>query len=127
MTSAMLNADTPSLLNHEIDDLLLHMRGLAVVRDILSSRGASSAEITAHTPRARVRSLAADRADQRLVAASELPSARALRCVRSRRHQAFLGAFADFQASCAAVARRSTPKSLRRCDSSAARATRTPT
>ena len=49
MTSATLNADTPSLLNREIDDLLLHMRGLAVVRDILSSRGASSAEIMAHT------------------------------------------------------------------------------
>jgi len=49
MTSAMLNADTPALLNREIDDLLLQMRGLAVVRDILSSRGASSAEITAHT------------------------------------------------------------------------------
>ena len=49
MTSATLTADTPSLLNHEIDDLLLHMRGLAVVRDILSSRGASSAEIMAHT------------------------------------------------------------------------------
>ena len=49
MTSAMLNADTPALLNREIDDLLLQMRGLAVVRDILSSRGASSAEIMAHT------------------------------------------------------------------------------
>ena len=49
MTSAMLNADTPALLNREIDDLLLQMRGLAVVRDILSSRGASSAEISAHT------------------------------------------------------------------------------
>jgi hypothetical protein len=49
MTSALLNADTPSLLNREIDDLLLHMRGLAVVRDLLSSRGASSAEIMAHT------------------------------------------------------------------------------
>ena len=49
MTSATLNADTPALLNREIDDLLLHMRGLAVVRDILSSRGASSAEIMAHT------------------------------------------------------------------------------
>jgi hypothetical protein len=49
MTTALLNADTPSLLNREIDDLLLHMRGLAVVRDILSSRGASSAEISAHT------------------------------------------------------------------------------
>ena len=49
MTSALLNPDTPALLNREIDDLLLHMRGLAVVRDILSSRGASSAEIMAHT------------------------------------------------------------------------------
>jgi len=49
MTTALLNTDTPSLLNREIDDLLLHMRGLAVVRDILSSRGASSAEIMAHT------------------------------------------------------------------------------
>ena len=49
MTTALLNADTPSLLNREIDDLLLQMRGLAVVRDILSSRGASSAEIMAHT------------------------------------------------------------------------------
>ena len=49
MTSAVLNADTPALLNHEIDDLLLQMRGLAVVRDILSSRGATSAEIMAHT------------------------------------------------------------------------------
>ena len=49
MTSAMLNADTPALLNREIDDLLLQMRGLAVVRDILSSRGAGSAEIMAHT------------------------------------------------------------------------------
>ena len=49
MTTAMLNADTADLLNLEIDDLLLHMRGLAVVRDILASRGASSAEIMAHT------------------------------------------------------------------------------
>jgi hypothetical protein len=49
MTSAVLHADTPAVLNHEIDDLLLHMRGLAVVRDILSDRGASSAEIAAHT------------------------------------------------------------------------------
>ncbi len=49
MTSSLLTADTPSLLNREIDDLLLHMRGLAVVRDILSSRGASNAEISAHT------------------------------------------------------------------------------
>ncbi len=49
MTTAVLNADTSSLLDREIDNLLLQMRGLAVVRDILSSRGASSAEIAAHT------------------------------------------------------------------------------
>ena len=49
MTTAMLNADTPALLDREIDELLLEMRGLAVVRDLLSSRGASSAEIMAHT------------------------------------------------------------------------------
>jgi len=48
-TTALLNADTPVLLNREIDDLLLEVRGLAVVRDILASRGATSAEITAHT------------------------------------------------------------------------------
>ena len=53
MTSAMLNADTPSLLNHEIDDLLLHMRGLAVVRDILSGRGASSAAPSVAASRVR--------------------------------------------------------------------------
>ena len=47
MTSAVLHADTPALLDREIDDLLLHMRGLAVVRDILSGRGASDAEIAA--------------------------------------------------------------------------------
>ena len=49
MTSAVLHGDTPALLDREIDDLLLHMRGLAVVRDILSGRGASDAEIAAHS------------------------------------------------------------------------------
>jgi hypothetical protein len=49
MTSAVLHADTPALLDRQIDDLLLHMRGLAVVRDILSGRGASDAEIAAHS------------------------------------------------------------------------------
>ncbi len=49
MTSALLHADTPALLDREIDDLLLHMRGLAVVRDILSERGATDAEIAAHS------------------------------------------------------------------------------
>ena len=49
MTSAVLHADTPALLDREIDDLLLHMRGLAVVRDLLTERGATDAEISAHS------------------------------------------------------------------------------
>jgi hypothetical protein len=34
---------------HEIDDLLLHIRGLVLVREILKQRGASEAELQAHT------------------------------------------------------------------------------
>jgi hypothetical protein len=33
----------------EIDDLLLHIRGLVLVREILRRRGASAAELDAHT------------------------------------------------------------------------------
>jgi hypothetical protein len=33
----------------EIDDLLLHIRGLVLVREILRQRGASDAELQAHT------------------------------------------------------------------------------
>ena len=33
----------------EIDDLLLHIRGLVIVREILRQRGASAAELEAHT------------------------------------------------------------------------------
>jgi hypothetical protein len=33
----------------EIDDLLLHIRGLVLVREILKQRGASAAELQAHT------------------------------------------------------------------------------
>ena len=33
----------------EIDDLLLHIRGLVLVREILKQRGASAAELEAHT------------------------------------------------------------------------------
>ena len=33
----------------EIDDLLLHIRGLVLVREILRQRGASAAELDAHT------------------------------------------------------------------------------
>ena len=39
----------PTLLNHEIDDLLLQARGLVLVRDLLARRGASTAELDAHT------------------------------------------------------------------------------
>jgi len=49
MTSMLISADTPALLDREIDDLLLQMRGLAVVRDLLAARGASSAEVAAHS------------------------------------------------------------------------------
>jgi len=43
---------TPSaakLLDRQIDDLLLEARGLALVRDLLAERGASAAELDAHT------------------------------------------------------------------------------
>jgi hypothetical protein len=33
----------------EIDDLLLHIRGLVLVREILKQRGASAAELQVHT------------------------------------------------------------------------------
>ena len=53
----MTTADHPErLLAHDIDDLLLHARGLVLVRDLLARRGASSAELDAHTDElARVR------------------------------------------------------------------------
>lgn len=41
--------DAERLLAHEIDDLLLHARGLVLVRDLLAERGASNIEIDAHT------------------------------------------------------------------------------
>ncbi len=41
--------DTPALLDRQIDDLLLHIRGLAVVRDLLTKRGATSDEVAAHS------------------------------------------------------------------------------
>jgi hypothetical protein len=37
------------LLDRQIDDLLLEARGLALVRDLLAERGASAAELEAHT------------------------------------------------------------------------------
>jgi hypothetical protein len=43
------HVDGEQLLAHEIDDLLLQARGLVLVRDLLVGRGASRAEIDAHT------------------------------------------------------------------------------
>ena len=43
------HTDDATLLAPEVDDLLLHVRGLALVRDLLVDRGASHAEIDAHT------------------------------------------------------------------------------
>lgn len=40
---------TSAVLNPQIDDLLLHERGLVLVRELLARRGASRAELEAHT------------------------------------------------------------------------------
>ena len=45
---ARLDVDARALLDRQIDDLLLELRGLALVRDILIERGATSAEVEAH-------------------------------------------------------------------------------
>lgn len=54
-------------LGPEVDDLLLHLRGLLGVRDLLIARGASPAEVAAHSReaervRARLAGLIGDRA-----------------------------------------------------------------
>jgi hypothetical protein len=48
-TPIHLDRDATALLDHGIDDLLLQARGIALVRDVLAERGASSADIAAHT------------------------------------------------------------------------------
>ena len=48
-----------ALLGSEVDDLLLHLRGLVLVRDLLARRGASAAEVATHAAEA-------DRVRQRL-------------------------------------------------------------
>jgi hypothetical protein len=54
-------AERETLLAHEIDDLLLRARGLVLVRDLLAARGASQAEVEAHTAELeRVRAQLAD-------------------------------------------------------------------
>jgi hypothetical protein len=55
------SADGERLLAHEIDDLLLRARGLVLVRDLLARRGATRAELEAHTDELeRVRARLAD-------------------------------------------------------------------
>jgi hypothetical protein len=45
----MEQIDGAAILDHTIDDLLLQARGLVLVREVLAERGASSAELDAHT------------------------------------------------------------------------------
>ena len=53
MTSAhVLDSHEASLFSPEVDDLLLHIRGLLLVRDVLAQRGASSTDIRAHSAEA---------------------------------------------------------------------------
>jgi hypothetical protein len=53
--------DREPLLTHEVEDLLLHLRGLVLVRDLLAERGATAMEIDAHTEEAdRVRARLAE-------------------------------------------------------------------
>jgi hypothetical protein len=44
-----MTTSAAKLLDPQIDDLLLEARGLALVRDLLAERGASAAELEAHT------------------------------------------------------------------------------
>jgi hypothetical protein len=45
----LLDTEAVALLDREIDDLLLKTRGVALVRDLLIARGASSDEVEAHS------------------------------------------------------------------------------
>jgi hypothetical protein len=45
----MERIDGAEILDHTIDDLLLQARGLVLVREVLAERGASRAELDAHT------------------------------------------------------------------------------
>lgn len=47
--TTMERIDGAAILDHQIDDLLLQARGIVLVRKILVQRGASSAELDAHT------------------------------------------------------------------------------
>ena len=53
--------DRELVLGHEIDDLLLHLRGLVLVQGLLAERGATADEIDAHAQEAdRVRARLAE-------------------------------------------------------------------
>jgi hypothetical protein len=57
-------------LGHQVDDLLLRLRGLVLVRDLLAARGASAEELDAHAREAeRVRLQLAE-----LIAGSDVPA-----------------------------------------------------
>jgi hypothetical protein len=45
---AYVRNDAATLVSREIDDLLLHIRGLVLVRPLLANRGASRDELDAH-------------------------------------------------------------------------------
>jgi hypothetical protein len=47
MTTCQING--AGVLDRQVDDLLLHARGLVLVRQVLAGRGASRAELDAHT------------------------------------------------------------------------------
>jgi hypothetical protein len=50
-----------ALLSRDVDDLLLHIRGLVLVRDILEERGAGAGELRAYSEEAeRLRGQLAD-------------------------------------------------------------------
>jgi hypothetical protein len=53
-----------AVFNHQVDDLLLDARGLVLVREVLARRGATRAELDAHTQELK-------RVRRRLVAAIE--------------------------------------------------------
>ncbi len=44
-----MSKEDATVLDRRIDDLLLHARGLVLVREVLARRGATRAELEAHT------------------------------------------------------------------------------
>ena len=63
--TTMEHIDGAAILDHTIDDLLLQARGLVLVREVLAQRGASRAELDAHTRELeRVRATLAEAIDR---------------------------------------------------------------